>query len=475
MEVVPKSLVLVVVPKQGQKNIDYELFVAIEDLGYTETIKVLNETEFNTVFRLPISNHRKIPKRELAKIIKDKYPRPKGCPRDIVLQHCKLIHGNFIDFDNSEAELKIKGVSGKMDCKCNVCEHKWSPLIGGLLQGKGCPECSGMVGWSLERFLRFALRIHGDKYDYSEITEAHITGEYARIPIRCKECSHRWEPVLNHHIHNKTGCPVCKNSIPWTLESLTLESQRIHGDKFDLSENKPEDIKGARGYIKIRCKICEYRWSTRVSCHINNKSGCPKCTSELPLTYKEVIERIREINGNSIDLSHIKESDIKGCNSRIYLICNHCTESWTPLLRSILYGKSGCPHCKKSIGEKLTGRCLEKLNIQFDKQVRLESIPTRSFDFGFKINTRKWLLEFDGIQHFKFVPYFFDNDITRYEKSRESDIIKTREARKEDYNVIRIDYKQIKNIKYHIEKAIELCQPLYVSTPTMYGYIMDNL
>lgn len=69
------------------------------------------------------------------------------------------------------------------------------------------------------------------------------------------------------------------------------------------------------------------------------------------------------------------------------------------------------------------------------------------------------------------VPYFKRT----LEDSQQRDIQKTKVAIQENYLMIRIDYTQIKNIQYHIEKAIQENNTIYYSTPELYQYIIDNI
>ena len=89
-------------------------------------------------------------------------------------------------------------------------------------------------------------------------------------------------------------------------------------------------------------------------------------------------------------------------------------------------------------------------------------------------NELKYVIEFDGIQHFKFIE-FFHKDIKNFITRQETDIFKTIVALKNDYNIIRIDYKQIDNIEFHICEAFKLKNTTYFSTPGLYTYITNRL
>lgn len=53
---------------------------------------------------------------------------------------------------------------------------------------------------------------------------------------------------------------------------------------------------------------------------------------------------MRLIYQDEIDFSEIKDEDVKGCESRVTLICTICYYKWTPSIKCVISGK-GCPSC----------------------------------------------------------------------------------------------------------------------------------
>lgn len=241
-----------------------------------------------------------------------------------------------------------------------------------------------------------ARKIHGAKYDYSAITEAHVETQKSRVPITCLICYYKWEPVIDHHIHNRIKCPQCTHRIPWNLESFVEAARMIHGNKYDYSEIKEEDIKNAHCKVPINCNICWHNWKQTISHHINYENGCPKCVNQIPMTREIFIEKALLIHGDDIDFSEITDEDVKTRNSRVSLKCNICEIKWKPEIRSIIYNKSGCPGCKMSKGERACRNILESMNIIYERQFRIKSLPTRSYDFEFEFDGIKWIVEYDS-------------------------------------------------------------------------------
>lgn len=91
---------------------------------------------------------------------------------------------------------------------CPKCPYAWLTSARAHLRS-GCPSYAKVLRWGSESFIQRAQEIHGDKYDYSGITDEQIKNCYSHIPIKCKRCKNIWSPTINNHIHGKTGCPKC--------------------------------------------------------------------------------------------------------------------------------------------------------------------------------------------------------------------------------------------------------------------------
>ena len=86
------------------------------------------------------------------------------------LNEAKPIHSNNINFDNIE-ESDIKGYKSLIKLECNLCHNKWTNKLCNIIRGYGCPRCSDNTKYTLDKFLFKCQKYHGDKYDYSRITD----------------------------------------------------------------------------------------------------------------------------------------------------------------------------------------------------------------------------------------------------------------------------------------------------------------
>ncbi len=388
----------------------------------------------------------------------------------LVLEFAVEVHGDAFDY-SLILEEHIKGCKSLIPIKCKKCQYQWSPTIHDHIRGKsGCMNCLGRVRWTLARFLIRAVEIHGYKYDYSQITEKHIKNKYSYIPIKCNVCEYEWETMIHAHIQG-ANCPDCEHKVSWNLSRFLIRAEKIHGNKYNYSAITDNDIKTLSSNIIITCNTCKYEWSPTVRTHIKSKCGCPKCNDRLLWTLERFLTIARDIHMQKYDYSLILDNDINGAFSIITIKCNTCFYQWNSSVTNHINSKSGCPKCNFSKGELKCSEALTKLNIPYQSEYILEILPRKRFDFMFTIYNKNYLLEYDGNIHFIEAPYFK----TSLKSKQEIDILKTKIAIQENYSVIRIDYTQMKNIEYHINKAIEQNNKIYYSTPEMYSYIIDNL
>ena len=164
---------------------------------------------------------------------------------------------------------------------------------------RGCKVCS-MIAYAnskkmtTEIFIKKAMEIHGDKYDYSKVE--YIKSE-ENIIIICKEhCDYLQQP--NNHLQGK-GCKKCgiKNT-KLKLRSNTKEfiekSMIIHGDKYDYSN--VEYIDNSTNIIII-CFI-HGMFEQKPAEHLSG-CGCRKCAcnnySKSSIKYLNFMEKMYNI------------------------------------------------------------------------------------------------------------------------------------------------------------------------------------
>lgn len=132
-----------------------------------------------------------------------------------------------------------------------------------------------------------------------------------------------------------------------------------------------------------------------------------------------------------------------------------------------------------SQGELMCEVALNRNEYIFTPQFTFDSLPERRYDYMFKLGRKKYILEYDGRQHFQFSEHFRDTNQT-FKNRQKIDVIKMQHARFNNYFVIRIDHTcdNVDIIQQHIENAISSLtrkNPIYYSNSDMYKYISDKL
>ena len=145
------------------------------------------------------------------------------------------------------------------------------------LKGQGCPKCKeDEKRSSTEQFIRKAILIHGDLYDYSKVDYKH---SQSKVIIICP-IHGEFNQTPNNHLKGQ-GCPKCANistgvRINSSTEEFIQKAILIHGEgKYDYSK---VDYKHSLSKVIIVCQI-HGEFEQSPNNHLNGR-GCPKCKAE---------------------------------------------------------------------------------------------------------------------------------------------------------------------------------------------------
>ena len=188
----------------------------------------------------------------------------------------KELHGNKFNYDLITEKDIVNGHS-KVPLVCISCGYSWSCIINCHTHGlSGCPSCAGNAPWTLERFIASAIKIHGDKYNYSQITKDDIQNQRSKVPIECCKCSKKFLQAIHDHINNGAGCWDCGYNV-WTLDRFITEAMAINEGIYNYSLVKTEHINGKLSSVPIICLRCNSTFNQTLGHHIYDKCGCPHC------------------------------------------------------------------------------------------------------------------------------------------------------------------------------------------------------
>lgn len=365
-----------------------------------------------------------------------------------------------------------------------------------------------------KEFIEKARKVHGDKYDYSEVV---YKNSRTKIKIICSEHG-VFEQKPDNHITKKQNCPKCgvlkqANTVTMSTEEFIEKARKVHGNKYDYSKVV---YKKSKIRVLIGCKVHGY-FQQKPNTHLNG-SGCLKCSGKEKLTTKTFIEKARKIHGDRYNylsvVSNGADTDVvivcrihgkfcqtpkshlsgRGClkcggkeklttktfieraklvhgnkydyskvnyinnYTKIKIICKVHGE-YEQLPRSHYNSCQGCPKCNTSKGEKVIIKALDSLGILFEKEKKFKDCMDKQLlRFDFFLPEQNILIEYDGKQHFE--PRKFSSNVSDkkaeevFNNIKRRDQIKNKYAKDNGIKLIRIPYYDFDRIEEILKDAI---------------------
>jgi len=225
---------------------------------------------------------------------------PVGCLRcghrltlDKFLKRSRNKHGVKYDYNKVE----LISVNDKVTVVCpKHGDFNTVPYLH-YARGVGCPECALEKNrTSIDDFIKRAIEIHGNKYDYSEVE--YVTGNQP-VTINCPQHG-RFQQKPRVHIQG-SGCGDCfvvRNKS--NTEEFVKQANKVHGDRYSYSSVR---YKTSKVKVMIICAKHGPFWTTPNS-HISSAGGCFRCKESKGETKIRVFLDKHGIN-------HIQEYKIK--------------------------------------------------------------------------------------------------------------------------------------------------------------------
>jgi hypothetical protein len=193
------------------------------------------------------------------------------------------------------------------------------------------------------QFIEKAIKIHGNKFDYSKV---EYNGSHTKVSIICLEHGEFYQSPTNHLSGN--GCPKCAWEYKHgkyrltTLETFLTQAKEIHGDKYDYSK---VEWKNTRTPITLICPI-HGEFTQVPQNHIRLKCGCGKCGREIAkakinkYNTPYFIEKAKAIHGDEYDYSKVQ---CFNATDKVEIICAF-HGVFEQIAHQHLQGH-GCPKC----------------------------------------------------------------------------------------------------------------------------------
>ena len=332
-----------------------------------------------------------------------------GCPtcfgspksnREEFVKKAQAKYGDLYDY----SKVDYQGNKVKVCIVCRKHGEFWmSP--NNHLRGHRCPICYGTPKKSLEKFIKQAQSVHGDKYDYSKVVYQTTA---TKVCIVCPEHGEFWQ-TPNSHL-NGSGCPACSGHLRITEQVFLERAKIIHNDKYDYSIT---DFVDSQTKVRIICPI-HGEFLQKPMVHLRGY-GCAKCGGSLRLTKNEFIERAQVIHKGKYDYSNV---DYINYSTKVRIICPEHGEFWqTP--NNHLFGV-GCPACPQSLLEGGMRQFLTQNGIIFEQEKSFRWLRfNKKMFLDFYLPEYKIAIECHGLQHFKSIDLFGGDEFFKLTQERD--------------------------------------------------------
>jgi hypothetical protein len=227
---------------------------------------------------------------------------PKKLKQEYFINRLIKIHDDEYDY----SEVEYKNNYTKIKLKCKIHGDFFIAPTSILSKQQGCGKCGRINGSknrtkTKESFICDAIKIHGNKYDYSE---SEIYNRKDKVKISCKIHGMFFMQTPKDHLNGK-GCNVCSGNKKKDTIIFIQEAKKIHGDKYDYSK---ANYIGANEKICIICPI-HGEFNQQVRDHTSKGCGCPECKSSKG---ERKISKVLTEN----DIKYIPQHTFDSCKSK---------------------------------------------------------------------------------------------------------------------------------------------------------------
>lgn len=276
-------------------------------------------------------------------------------------------------------------------------------------------------------------------------------------------CKNGHKTTMNYHewTRSKYKCTQCSNN------------QRGNSTRFsydfvkEVFEKKNFQLI-SKNYVNNITKldyICDkgHKGSMIFTNFYNGQYGCNEC-GYIKYTIDEIKEIFLEDGYILLSTEYIHNKKKLECVCPKNHNCRISLYSYNQGVR--------CGVCYLSRGEQLIQKHLEKNDMKFVQQKKFDMCKdSNALPFDFYVED-KFLIEFDGKQHFESIEFFGGND--KFIKCQQHDIIKTNYCRKNNIPLLRIAYLDMADIPNIIDAYICYLQKndsyIHFSNDKLYSY-----
>ena len=271
----------------------------------------------------------------------------------------------------------------------------------------------------------------------TEYKNANATMEW-----KCSE-GHQWKTKFSH-IKNGTWCKKCVS----ISQRLTIEDCKQFADErggMCLSD----EYKNEKTKMQWRCSK-NHEWQAIFN-SIKSGKWCAHCAGIAPLTIDKCQQFAISKGGECLS------TEYNNSKTKLLWECDK-GHRWEARFDNIKFKGYWCPSCASGRSERMCREIIEKY--------LLEPFPTKKPDFleGLELDGYNEELniafEYNGIQHYEYIPHFHRNGEQDFETQKARDRKKYRICRERKINLIIIPYQYDHTTPDELDDFIftELCK-----------------
>lgn len=236
--------------------------------------------------------------------------------------------------------------------------------------------------------------------------------------ITCKTCGNCYKFTVASNLARRARrgnlniCKKCEKN-QWTekQQEAKNKAQYLLAKKQTITLAGPIKSWASPEPVLWKCEKCNHTFQRSPAVMFSlNCLQCPWCESR-PYTYTVdmILQKVKELWGDEYQVLQIDNIQReKGNKSRRILVCHKkCGFKYTVNYHHFMHGQ-GCPRCKKSHGERKVRKYLEAHGFYFQEQYTIRTLNGRYLkcDFYLEENGQKYIIEYNGIQHYQPIEWF---------------------------------------------------------------------
>src|SRR5574341_789914 len=125
--------------------------------------------------------------------------------------------------------------------------------IADKIQKPNIPPKNKRIGkYTVETLLAAIQEKHGSRYEIVDRVLDNTKKDHWKVNVRCTICNYIWYVEPYTVTKGDNNCPGCSGVLKWDFNRFINESRRIHGDRYDYSRIKSEDVTYCNSKVPIR-------------------------------------------------------------------------------------------------------------------------------------------------------------------------------------------------------------------------------